>query len=311
MGKEKKVIRGYKGFDKDLRCIGFQYEVGKVYECEKAVLCEEGFHFCENPLDVLDYYPPYFNGKYSRYCKVEGSGEIDKRENSNKVCCTKIKIVRELTLEELIGEGIRELGDDIVKISERGFFSRVVSNSDFSSVAFNYHHNTAAVNTGHCSMVRNMGMSSVALSTGDCSIASNSGPFGLAKNAGMLSIAVSSSGQSISKTMGEFSVSVNTGNDSLAANEGSVSVAVNTGENSQASTKGFDSIAFVTGVHGKAKGDLDCWIVLTERDDQSVGSFYIKDIKAFRVDGKTIKPDTYYTLVDGKPVEVTEVKIKC
>lgn len=299
-----KVIRGYKGFDKDLRCIGFQYEVGKEYECDKAVICMKGFHFCERPLDVLEYYGPVDGCSLNRFCEVEGSGEFDRRENDDKICCTKIKIVKEITLQQLIKKGIKELGDNIVKISELNRFSRLVSNNDIRSLAYNHFDHSVAINTGHCSMVRNFGMRSTALSTGDDSIASSSGPFGYAKNAGFQSMAISSSIYSVSDTTGDFSLSVGTGYGSLASNKGNVSLAVNTGEDSQASTKGFDSIAFVTGVHGKAKGELDCWIVLTERDDQSVGSFYIKDIKAFRVDGKTIKPDTYYTLVDGKPVEV-------
>jgi hypothetical protein len=50
-------MKGYKGFDKDLKCRGFQYEVGKTYECEgKVALCENGFHFCEDPKNIRGYY---------------------------------------------------------------------------------------------------------------------------------------------------------------------------------------------------------------------------------------------------------------
>lgn len=88
---------GYKGFDKDMKCRGFQYEVGKEYEHEGLVsLCDNGFHACENPLDVLRYYS-YFD---SRYCIVEQWGKIetgkDKRVSSN------IKIIKEISLKELL-----------------------------------------------------------------------------------------------------------------------------------------------------------------------------------------------------------------
>ena len=56
MGKEKK-IKGYKGFNSDMTCRDFQYEVGKEYQTDKAKTCETGFHFCENPFDVWGYYP--------------------------------------------------------------------------------------------------------------------------------------------------------------------------------------------------------------------------------------------------------------
>lgn len=57
MGNEKK-IKGYKGFNPDMTCRDFQYEVGKEYETGEAKICEAGFHFCENPFDVWSYYPP-------------------------------------------------------------------------------------------------------------------------------------------------------------------------------------------------------------------------------------------------------------
>ena len=102
MEKKENVIVAYKGFDKDLKCRGFQYEVGKEYEEPKAEACECGFHACEYPLDVFGYYPP----GSSRYCEVEQSGDIDKSD-SDKTCSTKIKIGAEIGIAGLIKAAIQ------------------------------------------------------------------------------------------------------------------------------------------------------------------------------------------------------------
>ena len=88
----------YKGMDKDMRCRGFQYEIGKEYETDKAVACECGLHACEYPLDVFNYYPP----AGSRFFEVEQSGEISKHPDATKVASTKIKIGAELNIAGLV-----------------------------------------------------------------------------------------------------------------------------------------------------------------------------------------------------------------
>ena len=88
----------YKGFDKDLKCRGFQYEIGKEYECAAAVACETGFHACERPLDVFSYYPP----ASSRYCEVEQSGETNASSDDSEVASTKIKIGAEIGIPGLV-----------------------------------------------------------------------------------------------------------------------------------------------------------------------------------------------------------------
>ena len=91
-------MKSYKGFDKDLKCKGFQYEIGEEYECENAVACETGFHACERPLDVFTYYPP----ASSRYCEVEQNGEMDANSDDSKVASTKIKIGAEIGIPGLV-----------------------------------------------------------------------------------------------------------------------------------------------------------------------------------------------------------------
>lgn len=88
----------YKGMDKNMQCRGFQYEVGKEYETDKANVCECGFHACEYPLDVFSYYPP----ATSRYFEVEQSGEISKSDDDSKVASSKIKIGAELNIAGIV-----------------------------------------------------------------------------------------------------------------------------------------------------------------------------------------------------------------
>src|SRR5574344_1059794 len=93
----------YKGFDKDLKCRGYQYEEGKEYVHEGEVkACKGGFHACENPFDVFDFYAP---SEFHRFCEVEGSGKEDKQDNKSSF--EKIKIVAEIGLGGLIKAGVK------------------------------------------------------------------------------------------------------------------------------------------------------------------------------------------------------------
>ena len=88
-------MKGYKGFDKDLKCHGgYQYEIGRTETTDKADLCEAGFHFCERPLDVFGYFAP----AESRYCEIEAedvSPETEKRDTK--------RVAKKLTVKGEIG----------------------------------------------------------------------------------------------------------------------------------------------------------------------------------------------------------------
>ena len=91
-------MKAYKGFDKDLKCRGFQYEIGKEYEEETASLCNSGFHACEYPLDCFGYYAP----AYSRFCEVEIEDNGERNSNDTKVCGKKIKVGAEIGIAGII-----------------------------------------------------------------------------------------------------------------------------------------------------------------------------------------------------------------
>ena len=264
----KNSIRGFKGFDKDLKCRGFQYEVGKTYEQEgEAECCKKGFHFCENPLEVFDYYPP----RTSRFCQVEGSGSVDKSEADSKVATSHIHISSEIDLNGLIDAGLKYI------LNKADCYGGKTTNTG------NY---SAATNTGDCSASTNTGYRSAATNTGDRSASTNIGYRSAATNTGY------------------YSAATNTGNYSAATNTGDRSAATNTGDCSAATVEGKESVAIVTGKDSMACGTLGCWIVLTERGDSDGEITPIKEVKAFKVDGVNIKENTFYRLINGKAVEV-------
>ena len=295
----KKTIKGYKGFNPDMTCRSFKYESGKEYETAEAKKCESGFHFCESPFDVWKYYPPCDNkGNINRFCEVEGSGDMD--SDSDKIVCSRIRIGAELDLQGIIKAGVKF-------IMERA--KNTVTNTGYCSAATNTGNRSAATNTGDWSAATNTGDWSAATNTGDwsattntgyCSAATNTGDRSAATNTGNHSAATNTGNHSAATNTGDWSAATNTGDCSAATNTGDCSAATNTGYCSAATVKGRNSIAIATGKSSKARGALGNWIVLTERDE----NYQIKQVKAFKVDGETIKHMTFYTLRDGEAVEV-------
>lgn len=152
-------MKTYKGFDKDLKCRGFQYEIGKEYEEKEA-------EACENPLEVFSYYPPCDG---NRYCEVEQSGELSKHDDDSKVASTKIKIGVELGLKGLIQAGVSFILDKVNwkadAATNTGDYSAAV-NSGFQSAAVNTGTRSTAVNSGTQSAAEVSNGDSVAIVTG-------------------------------------------------------------------------------------------------------------------------------------------------
>ena len=228
------VVTGFKGFDKDLKCKGFQYEVGKTYTHDSAVkLCSTGFHFCENPWDTLSYYP-IENG--NRYAQTEAQGVTDEREKDSKRVSSVLAIKAELTLKSLI--------DCAVK------FTLNLAKSTPTGKVESY----STGNYGH------------AASTGD------------------------------------YGHAASTGSSGHAASTGSSGHAASTGNYGHASAMGKGSIAAAIGIEGMAKAAKGNWIVLAEYTEDRT----IRWVKTEKIDGKTLKADTFYMLKKGKFVEVAQ-----
>ena len=104
-------MKMFKGFDKDLKCRNFQYEIGKTYTEDRAELCEAGFHACEHPLDCLNYYEP---GE-SRYCDVDLDDVTDKRDDDSKRVGKKITVQGEIGIAGLVKAAVN-IGIEEAKI---------------------------------------------------------------------------------------------------------------------------------------------------------------------------------------------------
>ena len=294
-------IKAYKGFNSDLTCRDFQFEVGKEYEQKgKIEACENGFHACENPMDVFGYYPP----SNSRYCEVEQSGSIDRGQD--KIASSKIRIQCEIGLSGIIQAGVKFILDKVNwkndNATNTGNYSAATNTGNYSA-ATNTGDRSAATSTGNYSAATNTGYQSAATNTGYQSAATNTGDRSAATNTGNYSAATNTGDCSAATNTGYRSAATNTGYHSAATNTGDCSAATNTGDCSAAKVEGKESIAVVTGIGSKACGALGCWIVLTERGEWDGETYPIKEVKAVRVDGKTIKPNTWYKLKDGQIIE--------
>ena len=206
-------MKCFKGFDKNLKCRDFQYELGGTYKTDKAKLCNEGFHACENPLDVFGYYPP----SDSRYCNVDLKYVSKERSNDDsKVVGKKITVDAEIGLGGLIEAGVKFIMDKV------DFKNSKESNTGYHSAATNTGNYSAATNTGYQSAATNTGNYSAATNTGNYSAATNTGNYSAATNTGYHSAAT---------VEGKDSVAIATGYEGKArASLGSAIVVVERGE---------------------------------------------------------------------------------
>ena len=127
---------------------------------------------------------------------------------------------------------------------------------------------------------------------------------GSSKNqTGYRSAATNTGYRSAATNTGDCSAATNTGDCSAATNTGNCSAATNTGDRSAATVEGQDSVAVVIGINSKASGAVGCWLVLTDRGGWNGDTFPIKEVRAVKVDGETIKPGVFYKLENGEVVE--------
>ncbi|EFS3537227.1 hypothetical protein HX187_003759 [Salmonella enterica] len=162
-----KEIVTFKGFNKDLKCRDFQFEIGKTFHHDgKVEACGSGFHACECPFDVFSYYPP----AESRYAETISFGVTDRKEEGDtKIASASITIKAELTLPQFIQRGIEWIWSKIDKSLEQQIMTgdrSAATNTGYQSAATNTGDRSAATNTGDRSAAEVSGSQSVAASLG-------------------------------------------------------------------------------------------------------------------------------------------------
>ena len=274
-----KVIKAYKGFNKDLSCRDQQYEVGREYKLNgKAIVCNYGFHACENPFDVLSYYGDILN---DRYCEVESSGDIAKDNDNTKFCSTRIKIKAEIGFAGLFKAGIewlKEITDPKNIIKE----TKEASGTDV--------HND---NGERYAKIGSSGNGAKIGSSGDGAQIGSSGN----------GAKIGSSGDGAQ--IGSSGYGAQIGSSGDGAQIGS------SGYGAKIDCSGKYSVVAAIGINSKAKASLGSWITLAEYNKrleyiEEIGKWLRKPIcvKTEYVDGERIKADTFYKLKDGEFIEV-------
>ena len=299
----EKVIKSYKGFDKDMQCRDFQYEVGKEYNMDGEIkCCNRGFHACKSPLEVWDYYDML----NSRFAEVEQSGKIDEEEKSTKVCSSHIKIKAELKLADIINIGVEWLKDitspSKVKtdgaLNDNGGRKKQIGSSGDSAQIGSSGYSAKIGSSGDSAKIGSSGYSAKIGSSGDSAQIGSSG----------YSAQIGSSGYSAKIGSSGYSAKIGSSGDYAKIGSSGDSAQIgSSGDYAQIDSTGEDSVIMCAGDNSKAKAKVGSWITLAEWkwSDEKKRNVPVY-VKTEYVDGENIKADTWYQLKNGKFVEVAE-----
>ena len=195
---EAAPIITYKGFDKDLKCRDFQYEIGKAYENKRgASACNHGFHACEHPLNVFDYYAP----AGSRFAIVGQSGELSRHDSDTKVASSKITIKAEIGIPGLVKAAVEYVTSRCNPVDEGAASSTgdqgAASSTGYQGAASSTGDQGAASSTGNQGAASSTGNQGAASSTGNQGAASSTGKHSVAMACGIAGKAKASEGSAI------------------------------------------------------------------------------------------------------------------
>ena len=153
----EETVKGFKATDEGMKCRGYQYEMDKWHDCEGSLsMCENGFHFCENPLSVLDYYDLCT----SEFYQVEAKGKTEK--DRDKTVTESIKFTASIGLPGFIKASV-EYVKNICKVDQiaSGHSSKLAASGDSSKLAASGHSSQLAA-SGDYSIAAGIGIDNIA-----------------------------------------------------------------------------------------------------------------------------------------------------
>ena len=283
-------IKGYKAFNRGMICKGKQYEENTTYEEKGNKICEAGvMHFCENPFDVLNYYPLIDeDGNISDFADVEAIGDIYK--GKDKTATNKLHIGAKLGLKGFIKAcvdfTIEKTKVETVKADDVG-----ISSGDYAKIG----------SSGDCAKIGSSGYSAKIGSSGDCAKIGSSGYYAQIGSSGDCAKIGSS---------GDYAQIGSSGDYAQIGSSGDYAQIGSSGYSAKITSEGNNSVVMAAGYNSIAKAKIGSWITLAEwirtdkTDDRDNYIWIPKCVKTEYVDGERIKEDIFYKLVDGEFKEV-------
>ena len=319
----EEAVISYKGFDNAWKCRDFQYQVGETFTHDGSVnACESGFHACEYPLDVFEYYPP----AGSRFAVVKQYGELSRHDVDSKVASKSISIMAAISISGLVESAIEYTSRRCKPIDPespasatgdhgaasatgtRGAASATGTRGAASATgdqgaASATGYKGAASATGYKGAASATGTQGAASATGDHGAASATGTQGAASATGDQGAASATGYKGAASATGYKGAASATGYKGAASATGDQGAVLATGDHGAASATGKASVAAATGLNGSAKGASGCAIVLVRRDVDGT----IIHIRASKVGENGVKPDVWYSLDEnGEFMECAE-----
>ena len=280
------AIKSYKGFDKNLKCRDFQYEIGKEYEMDGEIkVCSRGFHACESPFDVFDHYTMID----SRFCEVEQDGNISKEDRGTKICSSKIKIKAELKLADMINLGVEWLKE----ITSPEKIKTSIKDNSFGDDA-------QIGSSGYGAQIGSSGNGAKIGSSGDdAKIGSSGDDAQIGSSGNGAKIGSSGDGAKIGSS-GNGAQIGSSGNGAQIGSSGYGAKIGSSGDDAQIDSTGEGCVIMCAGINSVAKASKGSWITLSEWSYSDKKQRYIPVcVKTEFVDGEKIKADTYYKLAGG------------